>query len=71
MTVGVLDRVVQQRGGERDVVEAEVGDDQRHAERVGDVGLAGAADLVAVGVAGDVVGVLDQRGVGLRRCRSR
>ena len=56
----VLDRVVQQRGRERDVVEAEVGEDHRHAERVGDVGVARAPDLVAVGVAGDVVGVLDQ-----------
>ena len=37
---GVLDRVVQQRGGDRDVVEAEVGDDRGHGERVGDVGLA-------------------------------
>ena len=50
---GVLDRVVEQRGGDGDVVEAEVGEDHRHAERVGDVGLARAADLVGVGVAGD------------------
>ena len=60
---GVLDRVVQQRGGDRDVVEAEVGEDQRDPERVGDVGLTRAADLLGVGVAGDVVGLLDQRGV--------
>ena len=46
---GVLDRVVEQRGGEGDVVEAEVGEDQRDPERVGDVGLAGAADLLDVG----------------------
>ena len=61
---GVLDRVVQERGGDGDVVEAEVGEDQRHPERVGDVGLPRAADLLAVGVAGDVEGVLDQVGVG-------
>ena len=64
VTRGVLDRVVQQRGGERDVVEAEVGEDHRDAERVRDVRLARAAHLVAVRVAGDLVGVLDQRGVG-------
>ena len=46
----VLDRVVQQRGGERDVVEAEVGDDRGHRERVGDVRLAGLAALAVVGV---------------------
>ena len=57
----VLDRVVQQRARERDVVEAEIGEDHRHAERVRDVRVARAADLVAVRVAGDLVGVLDQR----------
>ena len=60
----VLDRVVEQRGGDGDVVEAEVGEDQRDPERVGDVGLARAPDLLGVGDAGEVEGVLDQRGVG-------
>ena len=32
---GVLDGVVQQRGGDRDVVEAEIGHDARHRERDG------------------------------------
>ncbi len=49
--LGVLDRVVQQGGRDRDVVEAEVGDDLGHGQRVLDVGLAGVADLAAVGVA--------------------
>ena len=48
---GVLDRVVQQRARERDVVEAEIGEDHRDAERVRDVRVAGAAHLVAVRVA--------------------
>ncbi len=61
---GVLDRVVEQRGGDRDVVETEIGEDHRHAERVGDVRLPGAADLVGVGVPGDLEGLLDQCGVG-------
>ncbi len=61
---GVLDRVVEQRGRERDVVEAEVGEDHRDAERMRDVGVAGPPDLVLVGVPRDLVGVLDQRRVG-------
>ena len=61
---GVLDRVVEQGGGDRDVVEAEVGEDQRHPDRVGDVGLTRAADLLAVGSRGHVEGPLDER-----RCR--
>ena len=59
----VLDRVVQERGGDGDVVEAEIGEHQRHPDRVGDVGLPRAPDLLAVGVAGDVEGVLDHGGV--------
>ena len=62
---GVLDRVVQQRGRDRDVVEAEVGEDHRDADRVGDVRLAGAADLLGVGPPGHPVGPLDEVGVGL------
>ena len=60
----VLDRVVQQRAGERDVVETEVGEDHRDAERMRDVRVARAPDLVAVRVARDLVGALDQRDVG-------
>ena len=62
----VLDRVVQQRGRERHVVEPEVGEDHRDAERVRDVRVARPAHLVLVRVAGDVVRVLDQRRVGAR-----
>ena len=62
--LGVLDGVVEQRAGEGDVVEAEAGQHHGHAERVGDVRLARAADLVGVGLAGDGVGVLDDLGVG-------
>ncbi len=46
---GVLDGVVQQRGGHRPGVEAEVGHDAGHRHRVGDVGLAGLAQLAGVG----------------------
>ncbi len=61
----VLDRVVQERARERDLVEAEVGEDQRHAERVRDVRVARAAHLIAVRVARDYVGPFDQRDVGV------
>ncbi len=59
----VLDRVVEQRGGDGDVVESQVGEHEGHTHRVGDVGLPGPTDLLLVRVAGDVVGVLDHRGV--------
>ena len=62
---GVLDRVVQQRAGERDVVEAEVGQDHRDAERVRDVRVARATHLVAVRIAGDDVGPFDEPHVGV------
>ena len=60
----VLDRVVEQRRGDGDVVEAEVGEDQGDPERVRDVGLARAPDLLGVGDAGQLEGLLDQPGVG-------
>ena len=63
--LGVLDRVVQQRGGDGDVVESELGDDGGHGQRVGDVRLARSAHLAAVGPLGHLVGVGDARGAGL------
>ena len=62
---GVLDRVVQQRGGQRGRRHAELGEDRRHGERVRDVGVAGLAQLAPVGLLGDDVGLLDDRDVGL------
>ena len=41
--LGVLHRVVEQGGGDRDLVEPELGDDPGHRERVVDVALAGLA----------------------------
>ena len=46
---GVLDRVVEQGGGDGHVVEAEAGQDGRHRQRVGDVGLARVAQLALRG----------------------
>ena len=46
---GVLDRVVEDRGGHRPRVETQSGDDAGDGQRVGDVGLARAADLARGG----------------------
>ena len=63
---GVLDGVVQQRGDQRGGVHAEVGQDVGDGQRVGDVRVAGAAQLVGVPLLGHLVGPLQQRQVGLR-----
>ena len=57
--VGVLHRVVEEGGGDRHVVEPEAGQDAGHRQRVADVGVAGAAHLVLVGLLGEVEGPLD------------
>ena len=61
----VLDRVVEQRRDQRRLGHAELGEDRRHRERVGDVGLAALALLAAVHPLGGDVGALEQRQVGL------
>ena len=64
--LGVLDGVVEQRGHQRFRVEAEVGEDARHRERMLDVRLAGEPGLAGVGAIGDVEGA-PNRGSILRR----
>ena len=71
--LGVLDHVVQQRRGDRLLVEVELRADQGDAERVVDERLAGAAHLAAVCPLGLVEGAADQllvdaRVVGLDAC---
>ena len=61
----VLDRVVEQRGDQGRLGHAELGEDRRDRERVGDVGLAALALLAAVHPLGGDVGPLEQREVGL------
>jgi len=56
---GVLHHVVQQAGHQRLGVQVPVGEDFRHRQRMGDVGLAGDAELPGVGVGAEVVGGFD------------
>ena len=58
--VAVLDRVVEQRPGNRRAVQAQIGQDRGDGERMLDVGTAGAAELAPVGLVGEPVGVLHQ-----------
>ena len=71
--VGILDHVVQQGRGDGGVVELELGEDRRDFERMGEVGIAGGALLVAVRLHGVDVGAVQQRLVGAwdRSCRTR
>ena len=63
--VGVLDRVVQQRARDGDVVEPLPGHDRGHRHGMADVGLARLAGLTGVGGVGEREGPLDQVGGGL------
>ena len=57
---GVLDGVVEQRGSGTDRVEAQIGDDRRDRNRVGDVGLARQTALALMGPGGIPVRVAHQ-----------
>ena len=61
---GVLHGVVQQGRGHRSGVEAQLGHDGGHRHGVGDVGLAGLAELALVRLLGDLAGPDDQLPVG-------
>ena len=62
---GVLHRVVQEGGGDGDVVQAQLAHDGGHRRRVVDVGLPRAPLLTLVGHLGDLEGPHHQGGVGL------
>ena len=57
----VLDHVVQQRRDDGRVVELQIGEDGRDFERVGEIGFAGGALLVAVRLHGIDVGAVEER----------
>jgi hypothetical protein len=59
---GVLDRVVQESGRYRRLIEPELGADRRDAQWVGDEGIARLADLARVGGLGDLEGAFDELG---------
>jgi hypothetical protein len=63
---GVLDGVVQQGGHQGGGIHAQFGQDVGDRQRMGDVGVTGAPQLVGVLGLGDVVGALQDRQVGLR-----
>src|SRR5207253_10466905 len=58
--VGVLDNVVRERGGDRLLVEVELGADPRGAERMEHEVLAGPAMLPRVGLRGEAEGAQEQ-----------
>ena len=61
----ILDGVVQKRGGDGRVVELEIGEDPRHFEGVGKIGVAGGASLLAVRLHGVDVGAIEHRLAGI------
>ena len=66
--VGILDRVVQQRGRDGGVVELEPGEDGGDFERMRDIGIAGGALLLAMRAHGIDIGAVEQVLVGGRDC---
>ncbi len=63
---GVLDGVVQQRGGDGRVVEPHLGEDGGDFERMGEERRAGGPLLVAMRLHGVDIGAVEQRLVGVR-----
>ena len=61
----VLDGVVQERRRDGGVVELEVGQNGRHFKRMAEIGVAGGALLLAVGLHGVDIGAVEQRLVGV------
>ena len=61
----ILDRVVEDGGGDRLVVEVEVGEDARHLDRVAEIRIARGALLAAVRLHREDVGAIEQRLIGI------
>ena len=57
----ILDRVVEDRGGDRLVVEPQVGEDARHLDRVAEIGVAAGALLGAMRLHREDIGAVEQR----------
>ena len=67
LDVGVLDDVVEERGGDRLLVEAQLDADRRDADGMRDERLAGAALLALVGGGGEAEGARDELDVDVPR----
>ena len=63
---GILDGVMQKRGGDRRVVQLEIGEDRRHFDRMREIRIAGRAPLIAMRLHGVDIGAVEQRLVGVR-----
>ena len=63
---GILDRVVEDRGGDRLVVEPQVGEDTRHLDRMAEIGVAARPLLAAMRLHRKDVGAVEQRLVRIR-----
>src|SRR5882762_10128222 len=61
--LGVFDGVMENRGGQRGGVEPHVREDVRDFEEVGEIGIAGAAELVMVPLGGDFVSAAEHPGI--------
>jgi len=61
--LGVFDGVMEKRGSEGGGIEAHVREDVRDFEQMGQVRLAGAAELVVVALGGNLVGATDHPGI--------
>ena len=64
--VGVLDRVMQERRGDRRVVKLQIGENGGDFERMGEIGVAGGALLTAMRLHGVDIGAIEEVLVGLR-----
>ena len=62
---GVLHRIVEQRGGDRHLVEPQIGHDPGHGQRVDDVRLTGLAALGGVGPGRHLIGTGDDLDLGV------
>ena len=62
---GILDRVVEDRGDDRLVVQLEVGEDSRDFDRMAEIGIARGADLGAMRLHREDIGSVEQRLVGV------
>ncbi|GAA3259500.1 hypothetical protein GCM10020258_21360 [Sphingomonas yabuuchiae] len=62
---GILDRVVQDGGGDRLVIQMQVGQDAGHLDRMAEIGIARGTLLAAMRLHREDIGAIEQRLIGL------